>query len=89
MTRVFVERRAEALLRSLQPGGLPLGPVLYLLAAAAYFLVATAPLTNIRYRLPLEPLLVVLLAEFVCTWLDAGRRRRGQRGAIPSTAQTR
>jgi 4-amino-4-deoxy-L-arabinose transferase-like glycosyltransferase len=44
-------------------GGLPLGPSLYLLAVALYFLAVTGPVTGVKYRLPIEPLLILLLAE--------------------------
>ena len=44
-------------------GGLPLGPSLYLLAVAGYFLAVTGPVTGVKYRLPIEPLLILLLAE--------------------------
>ena len=46
-----------------RPGGLPLGPSLYLLAVALYFIAVTGPVTGVKYRLPIEPLLILLLAE--------------------------
>jgi 4-amino-4-deoxy-L-arabinose transferase-like glycosyltransferase len=52
-------------------GGLPLGPSLYLLAVALYFVAVTGPVTGVKYRLPLEPMLVLLLAESgarLCAW---------------------
>jgi len=57
-------------------GGLPLGPSLYLLAVGVYFLAVTGPVTGVKYRLPLEPLLILLLAESGL-WIAARRRARG------------
>lgn len=54
-------------------GGLPLAPSLYLLAVALYFLAVTGPVTGVKYRLPLEPLLILLLAESAA-WIWARRR---------------
>jgi len=59
-------------------GGLPLGPSLYLLAVALYFLAVTGPVTGVKYRLPIEPLLILLLAESG-VWIAARRRARAAR----------
>jgi 4-amino-4-deoxy-L-arabinose transferase-like glycosyltransferase len=58
-------------------GGLPLGPSLYLLAVAGYFIAVTGPVTGVKYRLPIEPLLILLLAEsgrWIATRWRASRR---------------
>jgi hypothetical protein len=69
-----------ALFRIGRPGGLKAGPSLYLLATAAYFLAITGPVTGVKYRLPLEPLLIILLAESL-VWL--AERWRGRRLSPP------
>lgn len=52
-----------ALLRIGRPDGLPLGPLLYFAGVALYFIAVTGPVTGVKYRLPLEPLLIILLAS--------------------------
>lgn len=69
-----------ALFRIGRPGGLKAGPSLYLVATAAYFLAITGPVTGVKYRLPLEPLLIILLAESL-VWL--AERWRGRRLSPP------
>ncbi len=69
-----------ALFRIGRPGGLRAGPSLYLVATAAYFLAITGPVTGVKYRLPLEPLLIILLAESL-VWL--AERWRGRRLSPP------
>jgi hypothetical protein len=46
-----------------QAGGT--GPLLYLLVVAVYVLAITGPLVGVKYRLPLEPILVVLTAAAI------------------------
>jgi 4-amino-4-deoxy-L-arabinose transferase-like glycosyltransferase len=65
------------LMRIGRPGGLPRAPSLYLLAAAAYFVAVTGAFANVRLRLPLEPLLSVLLAAGL-VWLGDQRRARSR-----------
>jgi len=65
-----------ALFRIGRPDGLKRGPSLYLLATAAYFLAITGPVTGVKYRLPLEPLLVILLAESLVWLAERWRSRR-------------
>ena len=47
--------------------GLPSAPCLFLIATAVYFLAVTGPVTGVKYRLPIEPFLVILLAEALLT----------------------
>ncbi len=58
-----------------RPGGLPLAPMLYLLAVAAYFLAVTGPVTGVKYRLPLEPIFILLLASGLAWLGDLWRAR--------------
>ena len=62
-----------ALFRIGRPRGLKRGPSLYLLATAVYFLAITGPVTGVKYRLPLEPLLIILLAESLVWLYERGR----------------
>jgi 4-amino-4-deoxy-L-arabinose transferase-like glycosyltransferase len=66
-------------------GGLPLGPSLYLLAVALYFLAITGPVTGVKYRLPIEPLCILLLAESGA--LIAARWRAPGLGPRPAAGQ--
>jgi 4-amino-4-deoxy-L-arabinose transferase-like glycosyltransferase len=70
-----------AVFRVGRPGGLPLGPLLYFAAVALYFIAITGPVTGVKYRLPLEPLLIILLASALvwlqARWRAARLRRRG------------
>ncbi|MGH6954861.1 MAG: glycosyltransferase family 39 protein [Alphaproteobacteria bacterium] len=65
---------------------LPVGPTLWLLLGVAYVLVVTGPVTGVKYRLPIEPVLVILLAaalrSIACAIL---RRRRKTAQAAAST----
>lgn len=63
-----------ALARIGRPGGLPLGPGLYLVAVVGYFVAITGPVTGVKYRLELEPFLTILLASGLL-WL--WRKRAG------------
>ena len=65
-----------ALFRIGRTGGLKTGPSFYLLATAAYFLAVTGPVTGVKYRLPLEPLLIILLAESLVGVVERWRGRR-------------
>jgi len=63
--------------------GLPLGPSLYLVAVALYFLAVTGPVTGVKYRLPLEPLFVLLLAEGGLWAGSRWRMRSADRPRLP------
>lgn len=56
------------------------GPVVFLLATALYFAAVTGPVTGVKYRLPLEPALDILLAAAVLWIADVLWRRGSQRG---------
>lgn len=66
-------------------GGLAVGPSVYLLVVAAYIVVVGGPYakTVIRYRIPVEPLLVILLAAGIDWTATALRRRRRASLAAP------
>lgn len=51
--------------------------IILLAVVAAYILVITGPITGVKYRLPLEPLLIILAAEGMAGWrgLRIGLRR--------------
>jgi hypothetical protein len=65
-----------ALVRIGRAGGLALGPASYLIAVGLYFVLITGPVTGVKYRLELEPLLTLLLAS---GWMAISRRVRGAR----------
>jgi hypothetical protein len=65
-----------------RPGGLPLGPALYLIAVAGYFIAVTGPVTGVKYRLPLEPILILLLASGLMWLADLCKARRPKSGRL-------
>lgn len=56
---------------------LPTRETIFLAAVAAYVLLATGPITGVKYRLPIEPIFVVLLASGLVQCLPTARRRCG------------
>lgn len=58
------------------------GPVVFLLAAALYFAAVTGPVTGVKYRLPLEPALDVLLAAALLWIADVWWRRGNRRAPV-------
>lgn len=63
--------------RLLEPGWL------FLIVVAGYVLAITGPVTGVKYRLPLEPLLTILLAFGL--WSRRPGRARAAAGAPPAT----
>jgi len=70
-----------------RPDGLPWGPTLFLLGFAAYSLVVGGPYakTVIRYRIAVEPLLVILLAAGI-QWAAAALKTRRASAVGPRSA---
>lgn len=66
-------------LSALVCGRLPKRETIFLAAVAAYVLLATGPITGVKYRLPIEPIFIVLLACGLVQCLPAARRRCGPR----------
>ncbi|MEX2650554.1 MAG: glycosyltransferase family 39 protein [Alphaproteobacteria bacterium] len=63
---------------------------LFLLLVAAYVVVVTGPVTGVKYRLPLEPLLTILTAAGLVRLWPAGRRgvSAGRPATTPPTARS-
>lgn len=74
-----------ALLRIGRRDGLPPGPSLYLLAMTAYFIAITGPVTGVKYRLPFEPFLIILLASAFVQLSDYAKRIRVNRPRPPAS----